>query len=288
VSRTLRRLGRAPSVRAGTLGACALAALSLAGCVGLWDDVSARGWRPKDLFYSPDPVEVLSEKTDDNDKRAKALRALTEPRQRGGPEEEQKWALALLEQTATQDLNVICRLAAIEALGRFKDDRAVKALEEAYFKAVNFSPDMNTVISQKAIAALGDTGNPAAIGLLVRVAREPEADKKATTEERRQLSDIRLTALRSLGKFRQPEAADALVQVMHQSREVALRDRAYDSLKVVTGKRYSADSSEWNQYALGGPARPGSPRDPVAFPGPPQDTLARQPAQPELRPATFP
>jgi hypothetical protein len=275
-------------LRAGALGACALAALSLAGCVGLWDDVSAHGWRPKDLFYSPDPVDVLSEKTDDNDKRAKALRALTEPRQRGGPEAEQKWTLDVLEQTATQDLNVICRLAAIEALGQFKDDRAVKALEEAYFKAVNFTPEMNTVISQKAVAALGETGNPAAINLLIRVAREPEADKKATTEERRQLNDIRLTALRSLGKFRRPEAADALVQVMHQSKEVALRDRAYDSLKVVTGKRFPADSPEWDQYAVGGMARPGSPRDPVAFPGPPEDTIARQPWLPGIRLATFP
>jgi hypothetical protein len=275
-------------VWAGGCGACTLLALSLTGCVGLWDDVSARGWRPKDLFYSPDPVTVLREKSDDNDKRANALRALTEPRQHGGPEEEQKWALDLLESTATQDMNVICRLAAIEALGRFKDDRAVRALEEAYFKAVNFSPEMNTVLSQKAIAALGDTGNPAAIGLLVRVAREPEADKKSTTDERRGLSDIRLTALRSLGKFRQPEAADALVQVMHHSKEVALRDRAYDSLKVVTGKRYPAESLEWNQYALGGTAPQGSPRDPVAFPRPPQGTLVRQAEQPGVRPATFP
>jgi hypothetical protein len=260
----------------------------LCGCVGLWDDVSARGWRPKDLWYTPDPVTVLREKNDDNDKRARALRALPEPLQRGGSEEDQKWALGVLDHAATQDLNIYCRLSAIEALGRFKDDRAVKILEDAYFKAVNFTPEMNTVVSQKAVAALGDTGNPAAIGLLIRVAREPETDKKATPEERRQLSDIRLTALRSLSKFHQPEAADALVQVMHRSKEVALRDRAYDSLKVVTGQRFPADSPEWNQYALSAPAPQGSPRGPVPFPGPPQDALARQPAQSPVRPVAFP
>jgi hypothetical protein len=270
------------------LVACIFLAVSLCGCVGLWDDVSARGWRPKDLFYSPDPVVVLREQTDDNDRRAKALRALPEPLQRGGTEEDQKWALGVLEHAATQDLNVYCRLSAIDALGRFKDDRAVKILEDAYFKAVNFTPEMNTVVSQKAIAALGETGNPAAIGLLVRVAREPETDKKATTEERRQLSDIRLTALRSLGKFHQPEAADALVQVMHRSKEVALRDRAYDSLKTVTGKQYPADSPEWNLYALYAPAPQGTPRAPAAFPGQQPDTYARQPVQPPVRPAAFP
>jgi hypothetical protein len=265
-----------------------LLALSQCGCVGLWDDVSARGWRPKDLFYSPDPVAVLHEPTDDNDKRAKALRALPEPRQRGGSEEEQQWALGVLAQAATKDLNLYCRLSAVEALGRFKDDRAVKILEDAYFKAVNFTPEMNTIISQKAVASLGETGNPAAISLLVRVAREPETDKKATSEERRQLSDIRLTAIRALGKFRQPEAADALVYVMSRSKEVALRDRAYDSLKLVTGKRYPADSSDWNQYVLALPGPQGGTRTPVDFPGPPQETHALQPTQQPVRSAGFP
>ncbi len=198
----------------------------------------------------------------------------------------------MLEQAAVLDLNVCVRLAAIEALGKFKDDRAVRVLEDAYFKAVNFTPEMNTVVSQKAITALGETGNPLAIQLLVRVAREPEADKKATTEERRQLSDIRLTAISALAKFRQPEAADALLQVMQRSREVTLRDRAYDGLKVVTGKRYPSDSTDWNQYALSAPpARQGAPGAPAAFPGPPQDTYARQvlqPPQPPVRPVAFP
>jgi hypothetical protein len=283
VSRTLCRLGRAAAPWAG-----GFVLLTMTGCVGFWDDVTAKGWHPRDLFYSPDPVTVLREGTDDNDKRAKALRALQEPRQRGGSEDEQKWAIDLLEKTATQDLNVFCRLAAIEALGRFKDDRAERALEDAYFKAVNFNPEMNTVVSQKAVAALGETGNPLAVQLLVRVAREPESDKKATTEERRQLSDIRLTALRALAKFRQPEAADALVDVMRHSREVALRDRAYDSLKVVTGQRYPADSSEWNQFAQRGPSPQVAPNAPAVFPGTQQDTIARQLAQPPVRPASFP
>ena len=77
------------------------------------------------MFTKPNPLLVLRDSSD-GDKRAKALRALREPKQYGGGDAEQEAIVSILTTAATTEKQPLCRLAAIQSLGHFKDPRAVK------------------------------------------------------------------------------------------------------------------------------------------------------------------
>ena len=70
------------------LAGAALTSLGLSGCAGFWDDVTSKDFKVQAMFVTPNPLLVLRDSTD-GDKRAKALRALTEPKQNGGSDEDQ-------------------------------------------------------------------------------------------------------------------------------------------------------------------------------------------------------
>jgi HEAT repeat protein len=196
------------------------------------------------LFTKPNPLLVLRDSSD-GDKRAKALCALREPKQYGGSDGEQDTIVNILNTAAATEKQPLCRLAAIQSLGQFKDPRAVKGLTEAFYNASTFSPETTTIIRCEALTALGNTGNPAAVELLSRVAREPPAE--GTDLEKQQTLDVRIAATRALGKFSHYQATEALVRVMQTERDVALRDRAYESLQAATGKKLPPDAKEWEQ-----------------------------------------
>src|SRR5438270_8175486 len=106
----------------------------LSGCAGpgFWDDVTSRDFHFKSMFASsPPPIAVLRESTD-GDARAKAMLALKEPRANGGTEAQQDEAVQILTRAAVADPQPLCRRSAIQALGRFRDPRAVPALMQAY------------------------------------------------------------------------------------------------------------------------------------------------------------
>src|SRR5262249_17765446 len=145
------------------------------GCAGLWDEVTSRDFTFDALFNKPNPMLVLRD-SPDGDKRAQALQALREPRQYGGSDAEQDAVGKILVAAATTEKQPLCRLAAIESLGHFKDPRAVGGLKEAFYNANSFTPDTATVVRCRALAALGETGSPDALELLVRVVREPQAE----------------------------------------------------------------------------------------------------------------
>jgi HEAT repeat protein len=151
----------------------------------------------------------------------------------------------ILTTAATTEKQPLCRLAAIQALGHFKDPRVVKGLSDAFYNAGGFAPETTTVIRCQALTALGETGNPAAVELLARVVREPPAE--GTELEKQQTLDVRIAAARALGKFSHYQATEALVRVMQNERDVALRDRAYESLQLATGKKLPPDGKEWEQ-----------------------------------------
>jgi HEAT repeat protein len=100
------------------------------------------------------------------------------------------------------------------------------------------------VLRCQAVTALGRSGNPAAVDLLVRVVREPPAE--GTEVDKQQSRDVRIAAARALGHFNQPQSVQALAAVLKSEKDVALRDRAHESLQLVTGRKLPADSKEWD------------------------------------------
>jgi hypothetical protein len=214
----------------------------LCGCANFWDDVTSRDFKFQNIFTPPNPFLVLRD-NQDGDKRARALRALHEPKTNGGTDQDQEAVVKILSTAASSEKQPLCRLAAIQSLSNFKDPRAVDGLTQAFYSAAAFPPDTATVIRCQALTALGNTKNPAAVELLARVVHEPPAE--GTDLERQQTVDVRIAAARALGNFNQPQAADALLQVLRTEKDVALRDRAHESLQACTGKKLPADPKAW-------------------------------------------
>jgi HEAT repeat protein len=227
------------------LSPCLLVCLTLCGCAGFWDEITSRDFQVQALFVKPDPLVVLRDSTD-GDERAKALRALREPNQYGGTREEQEAVVKILATAAVSERQPLCRLAAIQSLGGFQDPRAVEGLIEAFYQANGFSPETATVIRCQALAALGQTGNPAAVELLARVVREPPAE--GTEQERQQTLDVRIAAARALSHFSHHQATEALVRVLQTEKDVALRDRAHESLQTATGQKLPPDAKAWDDF----------------------------------------
>jgi HEAT repeat protein len=218
--------------------------LCCGGCANFWDDVTSRDFSWHSMFSKPNPLVVLRDSSD-GDQRAKALASLREPKQLGGTDADQDAIVRILVTAAATEKQPLCRLAAIESLGRFKDPRAVNGLVEAFYNASAFAPETATVIRCEALTALSETGNPAAVELLARVVREPPAE--GTELERQQSLDVRIAAARALGKFSHYQATEALVRVMQTDKDIALKDRAYESLVEATGKKLPPDAKEWDQ-----------------------------------------
>jgi HEAT repeat protein len=220
--------------------------LGLCGCANLWDELSSHDFKFNSLFSSPDPLTVLSESSDGNE-RAKALAALREPLQNGGTQKDQDKLIEILTTAATRDHTALCRMSAVRSLGRFKDPRAAQAIEAAYLdKKLPFDSETDCLIRQQCLESLAETGGPIALRLLVLVAKEPAT--VSDTQDAQEALDRRLTALRGLAKFKESEAAAALAAVMRSDRDVAVRDRAHESLVACTGKNFGPDAPEWQVY----------------------------------------
>lgn len=240
-----------PGRRLPCLAGIALTTLGLSGCADFWDQVTSREFKVKQLWVRRDPMEVLRTSTD-GDERAKALRGLKEPKQHGGTDREQDEVVGILTKTATSDKQPLCRLAAIQALGNFKDARAVEALSTVFYDTssaarsrqdivaavynpVNFTPDITTNIRCQALRSLGETGNPAALKVLMLAVGEPKAE--GPEQDRQQVMDVRITAARALGNFKEPQSNEALVRVLKTEKDVALRACAREALEESTGKK---------------------------------------------------
>src|SRR5262249_2895332 len=133
-----------------------------------------------------------------------------------------------------------------ETLGKFKDPRAFKGLIEAFYNASAFGPDTATIIRCRAVSSLGKTKDAAAVELLARVVREPPAE--GTELEKQQTLDVRIAAASALGNFTHYQATEALVYVLGHEKDVALRDRAQESLVAATGQKLPPDADAWAQY----------------------------------------
>jgi hypothetical protein len=223
----------------------AAACLGAAGCSTFWDDVTRRDFSVSRFFSRPNPLEVIAHSNDADD-RAHALRLLREPLQYGGDQRDQAVVVNVLTTTAESDRQPVCRMAAISALRHFKDPKAVEGLKQAYYAAGSFNPETATILRCQALDALGATGQPAAVELLVKVVKAPQDEGAA--EERQAKMDERIAAARALGNFKQVQATEALADVLRTDQDVALRDRAVESLHSITGKDLPADYQAWSDF----------------------------------------
>jgi HEAT repeat protein len=218
---------------------------SLGGCASLWDDVTSRDFDLKWYFKKPNPLVVLRD-SHDNHLRRKALEALREPKQYGGTDEQQDIVVEILTTAAASERQVLCRIAAIGQLAHFQDPRAVDGIKEAYYRAGSFSPDQATLLRCQALRALGETRQPAAVDLLVKVLKEPPVE--GPEQDQQQKLQERIAAARALGNFKDWQASDALVEVLRTEQDVALRDNLNDSLRAMTGKNFPPDAGVWAAY----------------------------------------
>lgn len=214
-------------------------ATGLVGCSGFWDDVTSRDFQVSAMFKRQDPMLVLRESSD-GDVRAKALLALKEPKANGGGDTAQDEVLEVLTRAAVSDTQPLCRLAAAQALGTFKDPKAVQVLISCYDSASQLQGDAKSAVQTAALTSLGKGGQPAAVTFLVNVAAKP-TPTEASDKDAQHQRDVRTAAVRALTGFPgSTEVATAMAKLAQNERDVALRDRARETYVKVAGKEPEA------------------------------------------------
>ena len=120
---------------------------------------------------------------------------------------------------------------------------------DAYERASYFQrdrPDALETIQEQALQALGVNGNPVAVDLLVRVLKTPPVT--GTDKDKQNDLNQRIYAARALAHFPQYQAAEALVSVLRTEQDVALRNRATESLQEITGQDLPPNAEAWADF----------------------------------------
>jgi hypothetical protein len=199
----------------------AAASLTGAGCASTWDAVTSQDFRRQpfktlgEAVAPEDAVVALSaDPPRPGDERARAMRRLKEPIRHEGTQEEQDRMIAVLEKAATKDPSPVLRFAAVEALGRFDDPRAVAILMQAYQNAEGH-PEAGAPKKPAAtettivpVAGLSAGRAPTRSG-----ARDPFPLTGPTGFPPDTVAAIRCRCLESLGSTNKPEAARFLSAV---------------------------------------------------------------------------
>jgi HEAT repeat protein len=239
--------------------------LSTTGCATTWDEIfsSERDWRYITGLNKPHPVEVIKDTADgspnaDGVRRAQAFSELREPLQNAGNAQDQRAYLDILGAAAKTDRDPICRLCAIRMLGKYKDPRAARILEEVYqmptkerFKGdrnfIPFMTETTSLIRSEALVGLEQMHDEESRRLLIQVARQPGPPVTADLTDRQQTQDEKIVAIRALRHYKQPECVDTLKYVLRTEKDIALRDRAVQSLEEATGQRYPIEFAAWQR-----------------------------------------
>lgn len=277
---------RSRRTRSFALGSLAFLGLVGTGCADFRDRVSSHRFREapfKTIIRNDDPVQVLRNAPEGDD-RVWAMQNLKEPILNGGSETDQAEIMQILGQTATTDRSGLCRLAAIETLSRFQDPRVPDLLTAAYQNATgepppqttspdgvvpvglrtrlfarstnSFTPETITSVQVKALEAMGQARSANGLNLLCEVAgtpvtrRELSPDEVALPiEEVVNKFDIRLAAIRALANYvGESKPIPILVRILQVERDVALKNRAHESLMTITGQRFSHESEPWLEW----------------------------------------
>lgn len=211
----------------------AICLVSLTGCAGVRETWQS-WWNPRE------PYEVLL-KAEQGDERAWALGRLKEPIKNGGSQQDQERVVLRLNTAARTEKTIPARLNAIQSMAKFSDPRIVRGLEDAYYNADDFGPEGATVIRAQVLTALGEVGHPDGLRLLTTVLNAPEVADTVSAQERQNQMDERLAATRALSKFQDPKAVAALESVLKREKNVALRNRARESLELASGRELPPD-----------------------------------------------
>lgn len=211
------------------LALLALGAGLLPGCATFFDDIRARSpepglwnnitFRTKLAFNMYEPMEVLAS-NDDGDMRRRAYLRLKEPKVGS---EEYETVLGVLRKAASQERDMVVRMAAVTRLSQFEDPRATQILVEAWQAPAN-SGEGAVPVRMAVVKALGQRGDEAGLQVI------------ATAMQKDQPADLRLTAADALGGFKEVQAAGSLIQVLREERDISLKNRAHRSLQKMTGK----------------------------------------------------
>src|SRR5262249_48100282 len=90
---------------------------------------------------------------------------------------------------------------------------------------------------------------------LVNVLNNPPASKDSAESQKQQSMDERIAAARALGNFKDYKAIEALVHVIKTEKDVALIDRAHDSLEACSGQKLPPDMKDWVPFPHPNPNR---------------------------------
>jgi hypothetical protein len=211
---------------------------------GFWNDTRHR---MKLLFTPMNPYEVLQHSTD-GDMRARAYRVVKEQGGiMGGDQESQNKLLFLMMKGAREEKDSICRLAALERLGEFKDPRVKRFfLESMNDKKPVLYADPDPLVRAKALETLAHFDDPTVVPTLARAMNDPHPDAS-------------LVAIREMKRFRTPEATAALLDRLRteearkvRERNVALQHEIGDSLQAMTGQKLPPKAQAWEEYLVRG------------------------------------
>jgi hypothetical protein len=220
----------------------AFAAVSLlaGGCAGTWDTVTSRSFRDKPFktlnqsVHPEDPVLVLrADPPRTGDERAKAMNRLKEPLRNKGTQEDQDQIIEILSHAATSESSPVLRYAAINALGRFEDRRAVSILLIAYKKADGQpEPTEQKQPTPSAIVPVGGVSGGLSAGRApTRGGFEPSLLDGPTGFAPDTVAALRCRCLESLGGTHTVEASRFLA-VVAGAREPGIETAGKDDIEI--------------------------------------------------------
>ena len=191
------------------------------GDLGKDDEMQSKE-NPFDLPDNLPNAVKAAHQSDDMDKLGLALASLTEPLQNGGARAQQDLHVKILIHAATKYPDPLVRVGAIQALGKYQDRRAARALVQASCERIPFVAGINSKIRVQAISALANTKSEVARRFLLEMATAPLPDSDGRTDYRQHYYDERLAALRGLAYFPGPETAEAIGKIFFFWCQVAL------------------------------------------------------------------
>ncbi len=219
---------------AGLVGASIVSA----GCTSMWDAVTSRNFREQpfktvgQVIVPEDPVVVLrADPPRTGDERAKAMHRLKEPIYNKGTQLDQDQIIDILAQSATRDPSPVLRFAAIEALGRFEDPRAVSILILAYQQADGQPDPMDPLKKPATETGIVPIGGLSAGRAPTRIGGESFPLTGPTGFPPDTVATLRCRCLESLGRTHKPDAARFLAAVAGAS-GLDVKPPGYDDLEV--------------------------------------------------------
>jgi hypothetical protein len=128
---------------------------------------------------------------------------------------------------------------------------------DAYYRAGSFSGEAGSLLRVQCLEGLGETKSAVGLELLARVLREPQVF--GPDQDRQLKYNEKIAAARGLANYNDYKATSALVEVLRKERDnIALINRAHESLVSATGRDLPADARAWEEF-LANPAGSDAP-----------------------------